>query len=163
MKKFLCATITVATLALATSGCVTTAPRGNTDSQLLNGTLGGIAGYLITGELIGTALGVAAGVVVGNALQAHMDDGDRRQTVEVTRRGFAAPPGGYYENQWNRGDNRYHSRMAPGSYYRDRGQECRHFTQVTEIYSQRSGRVIGQSTKEGVACLSRRGEWVIRN
>lgn len=163
MKKFLFATVTAATLALATSGCVTIAQRGSTDAQLLNGTLGGIAGYLLTGDLIGTALGVAAGVVVGDALQAHMDDSDRRQAVEVTRQGFSLPPGGHYENRWERGDNRYHSRMASGSYYHDRGQECRRFTQVTEIYSRRSGRVIGQSTKDGVACLNRRGEWVIRN
>jgi surface antigen len=146
---------------VALSGCLATAPRGSGQAYAQDAVIGGLLGYALTGDPGIAVITGIAGIVVGDGMRRQMDERDQRRVVGVTRGGIALPHGHYHEDHWRSGEYQYRSRVTPGPRYHERERECRLFTQRTEVYG-RHGQVIDVVVKEGVACLDRRGNWVIQ-
>lgn len=118
-------------------------------------------GYVLTDQPSALEVGALARITLGDELRGYVDLSDQRTVVAIAYQGLLVDYGRHHEQRWSRGDHHYHSRFEPGVYYEEHGRQCRPFTQVTSVRG-RDGRVIGQTTRRGIACLEHNGRWVVR-
>ena len=149
------------------SACVTMQTKE--DVGRVAGAVGGIAlGSLFgkgDGRAIMMAIGGIAGYVIGGNVGKSMDREDQERAGGLARRSFDAPRPVEYRDTWqNQRGYRYESQVTTQPVYVDRGRNCKPFTQTTTVSI--DGRY-EPATQRGIVCFERtneypQGTWVIQ-
>lgn len=154
--------------AIGVTGCATN--PNNQDVGRIFGTIAGAGvGSLFgngSGSTLMTIVGGVAGYVIGGNIGRSMDQADQERAGRLAHRGFEQPTPGVYRDSWRNQDGApVQSQVTTRPYYQDNnGRQCRPFTQETTIRMQGQPQT---AVHRGVACFEYprehpQGIWVVQ-